>query len=395
MNRVLNKISRYTILQNTFKVIFSVLLCWSYFEFFINKEPIIFILCIFYISFFLFMLWVPKSWWNSSKYIFISSLLIGTVLIIHVLGMNVYGNVLLWPLVCLLAIAPNKFILTTALQALVAIIVVLWISRLTIFSYAPLLGLGGLYIGIRALSLLNEAYKTNQKQLVRLEKVHEELKTAHLELQEATLHSMQYAALTERTRIAREIHDGLGHQMTSLIVQLQALQFMLPKDPQTATQTVEKILNIARSGMQEIRVAVNEWTNDEKGLGIIAIRGFISQTDMNSTIHFNFIERSEFSDWSREVCIAIFRVLQESITNVLRHSNARDVEICIEENQHELFLVVSDNGQFTHEDSLHHGFGIKGMKERCRSVGGTCTFSKNEHGGLKMMAIFPLTNHES
>lgn len=67
--------------------------------------------------------------------------------------------------------------------------------------------------------------------LQELNKAHQELQEAHAELQEATMHSMKYAALEERMRLAREIHDGLGHQLTSLIVQLQALEIMLPGEP--------------------------------------------------------------------------------------------------------------------------------------------------------------------
>ncbi|EEM07908.1 sensor histidine kinase [Bacillus pseudomycoides] len=88
----------------------------------------------------------------------------------------------------------------------------------------------------------------------------------------------------------------------------------------------------------------------------------------------------------------MFRILQESITNVIRHSGANEVDVCIQEHAQELSLIVSDNGQFLSRNLYQNGFGVKGMIERCQSVGGTCNFSVNSDGGLKVEAIIPLMN---
>jgi signal transduction histidine kinase len=151
-------------------------------------------------------------------------------------------------------------------------------------------------------------------------------------------------------------------------------------------------LKIARKGMEEVRVTVREWAGDEKGLGIIALRGLLSQTAANSQIRFQFKEEGEVSEWPEDISIVVYRILQESITNVMRHSGASEVEVCIQETERELSLVVSDNGRFSDDTSSQNGFGIKGMIERCQSVGGTCTFSTNWQGGLMVKTIIPLTN---
>lgn len=355
-----------------------------------------------YITIYSFLFWVPKPWWSASKYMLISTLLISTVVAMYLLDLGYSSTLLLWPLVYLLAISPAKFILTTALQAfvtIVALLVILWINSFPNGDFFSLCALFIFLIGVytvgRVLSLLKETLQINQEQFLELEQIHEELKATHAELQKSTLQSMQYATFTERSRIAREIHDGLGHQMTSLIVQLQALELMLPNDPQTARKTVNQLLKIARLGMEEIRITVHEWENDEKGLGIIALRGFISQTASNSKIQFHLKEESEFSEWPENISITMFRILQESITNVIRHSGANEVEICIRENEQNLSLIISDNGRFANKDSFKNGFGIRGMIERCQSVSGTCTFTTNVHGGLTVTTSIPLTHLES
>jgi signal transduction histidine kinase len=86
---------------------------------------------------------------------------------------------------------------------------------------------------------------------------------------------MRYAALEERTRLAREIHDGIGHQLTSLIVQLQALEIMLPNNPEDASRAVTQMLGISRRAMAEVRLAVREWSSDEMGLGLVALKGLV------------------------------------------------------------------------------------------------------------------------
>jgi signal transduction histidine kinase len=388
----LNKLLERMYLQNAPQSLVSIAIIWIYYSQFINQGTKAVLICTCYSAIYLFMIWSPKRWLSAPRYTLVSIVLIGTVLLLHFLDAGFPGDKLLWPLVFLLAVAPGKFISTTSLQAIATIVVILELSWINTFPYETLLALGGLYIGIRGRSLFREVYQINKEHLVQLDKTHEELKAVHAELQEATLHSMQYAALTERTRLAREIHDGLGHQMTSLIVQLQALELMLPNDPYTAANTVTELLKIARKGMEEIRVTVREWTSDEKGLGIIALRGLLSQTAANSQIRFKLKEEGEFSEWPEDISIVIYRILQESITNVLRHSGASEVEVCIQESERELSLVVSDNGRFSDDTSSQNGFGVKGMIERCQAVGGTCTFSTNRQGGLKVKANIPLTN---
>jgi signal transduction histidine kinase len=388
----LNKLLERMYLQNAPQILVSIAIIWIYYRQFANQGPTALLISTCYSAIYLYMIWSPKRWWSAPRYTLVSIVLIGTVLLLHFLYSGFPGDKLLWPLVFLLAVAPEKFIRTTSLLAVATIVVILELSWINMFPYETMFALGGLFIGIRGRSLLREVYRINKEQLVWLDKAHEELKAAHAELQEATLHSMQYAALTERTRLAREIHDGLGHQMTSLIVQLQALELMLPNDPHTAANTVTELLKIARKGMEEVRVTVREWASDEKGLGIIALRGLLSQTMMNSQIKFQLNEKGEFSEWSEDISIIIYRILQESITNVMRHSGASEVVVCIQETEQELSLVVSDNGRFADNTSSQNGFGVKGMIERCQSVGGTCIFSTNRQGGLKVKAIIPLTN---
>jgi signal transduction histidine kinase len=201
---------------------------------------------------------------------------------------------------------------------------------------------------------------------------------------------MRYAALEERTRLAREIHDGIGHQLTSLIIQLQALEIMLPDNPKEASELVSQLLPIARRAMAEVRLAVREWSDDEMGLGLIALKGLVSQTQARSELHISFIQDSEITEWPVDTSIVLYRILQESLTNILRHSCAKSVTVYIREKEDKIVLVVSDDGQYTGEIPLIPGFGLKGLMERCQKHGGSCSISPEKPHGLRIEAILPI-----
>jgi signal transduction histidine kinase len=332
------------------------------------------------------LLWTRKSWWNGIKYASISAVIIAISLFLH----YIYGisdSSLLWPLVWILAMVYRDYGHISIIFASITIAAILFMVP---FSLEALFALVGLYLGISSRTIRQDAYRMSQLHLQELNEAHNELQEAHAELQEATVHSVRYAALEERTRLAREIHDGLGHQLTSLIVQLQALEIMVPGDPTGASKSITQLLYIARQAMAEVRTAVREWSNDEMGLGLIALKGLVSQTQGRSKIKFNFVSGSEITEWPIETSIVLYRVLQESLTNVLRHSNAKSVTVHLKEVDDQIVLTVSDNGTYTEDSPLTPGFGLKGIMERCRLYGGVCTITPERPNGLRIEATLPM-----
>jgi signal transduction histidine kinase len=334
-------------------------------------------------------IWSKKTKWNSMTYIFVSIFIIAV-------GMSLqycYGieaSTILWPLIWGFGAMPGSYNNLSVILAFLTTVVILAMSYTFPFPFGTLFNLVGVYLGIRSIRIRQDAYRTSQRHLYELNEAHRELQEAHAELQEASVYSMRYAALEERTRLAREIHDGIGHQLTSLIVQLQALEIMLPGDPEKASELVSQLLQISRQTMAEIRLAVREWSDDEMGLGLIALKGLISQTQARSTIQFSFIQESEITEWPIEISIVLYRVLQESLTNILRHSNAVSVEVRIKETNDKLALTISDNGQYTGDTPLTPGFGIKGIIERCKLQGGTCNIIPERPNGLRIEVILPI-----
>ena len=239
----------------------SILLCLFFYKSFAPYGTFAIWVCSIFVAIYLWMLNAPKYRWNEIKYLLFSSVLIILSCIVHFYYPS-YPNYVLLPLLIFLAAAEPKWARTTTVLAVTTGIILMLFTSSSMFPYQEILMITGIYVSVRSTSKLKEAYQKNQKQL-------KELDEAHAELQETTLLSMRYAAFAERTKLAREIHDGLGHQMTSLIVQLQALKIMLKKNPSAANESVDDLLKVARKGMEEIRTAVRDWTSDEKDLDLL------------------------------------------------------------------------------------------------------------------------------
>ncbi|WP_206870432.1 sensor histidine kinase [Clostridium zeae] len=336
----------------------------------------------------IFLILAKDTWWNNTKYILVWSVIIVSALGLRY-GYGIQASRLLWPMVWILGTLRKKYDKLSIILAVGIIGIIILITYPSGDIYNTFLALLGIFLGIRSIRIRREAYQTSNLHLQELNEAHRELQQAHMELQEASVHSMRYAALEERARLAREIHDGIGHQLTSLIVQLQALEIMMKSDPEKAGELVAKLLQISKRTMAEVRLAVKEWSDDEMGLGLVALKGLVSQTQARSSIKFDFYQDSEVSEWPVETSIVLYRILQESITNILRHSNAESVEVRIKETGDKIVLSVSDDGQHKGDIPLTYGFGMKGIIERCEALGGFCNITPEKPHGLRIEATLP------
>ncbi|KON88124.1 hypothetical protein AF332_15785 [Sporosarcina globispora] len=346
------------------------------------KDIRVIIIYMAFMAAYMLMMVSPKSWWNEKKYFISVCAIAGNALIIHF----IYGypdHRILWPLLYILGIAEPKWSRTTDILAVITLITIFFMMMLDKVSYGALAAAVLMYFAVRNQSLLRDAHRTNQKQLAQLN-------ASYSELQQTSVQAMGYAALTERTRLAREIHDGLGHQMTSLIVQLQALKLMIPRDPAAASKNIDELLKVARKGMVEIRLAVKEWSEEEKGHGSIALKGLVSQFEANSLIRIEYKEIGSITEWTVERSVIFYRILQEALTNILKHSGANKVNVLLEEENGHVKLIITDDGHFSGDKPLDLGFGLRGMIERCKSAGGNILFTPNTPHGLRIEAVIPL-----
>lgn len=397
---------------------------------------------------YLYMLWARRGKRQQIARLAAAVLLITIVATGHFAaqGQPHYG--LLWPLIAFLAMIRRPYEPAARVLVFLTGLEIVIFSYNGLFPYENILAVCGIYLTIRSRGHLRDAFRVIQNQLSELNRAHSELQLAHKELQEASMNSMRYAALSERTRIARDIHDGLGHQLTSLIVQLQALELMLDNKPEAAHEAVGRLLDTARAGMQEVRAAVSEWKEDEGGLGVAALHGLVYQTSANTKLRVHWEADSELSEWAPETAIALYRTLQEALTNILRHAEATEVTVKLAETDSQIHMTIADNGNWR-EGTLENlelqqvygaesrngarsghdvksvryaknvynakaehgpeekdgaesghgagpaphattGSGQRGIAERCAAIGGTARFEQGVPSGLVIKVILPI-----
>jgi signal transduction histidine kinase len=341
---------------------------------------------------YLAILWIPESWWTVARHTLAVFLVITLVSLFHLSSPSstIPESLLLIPLVLLLAREQERHPRYFVALAVLTLVAMSLMAPTGTFLLNVLPVVIALYMSVRAINIYKAANRISLRHIEELNVAHQELQQTNAALQEATVHSMRYAALAERVRLAQDIHDGLGHELTSLIVQLQALEIMLPADPGRAARTVPGILDVARKAMTEVHQVVKTWREEETSDGLIALQGLIGQSAAHVPFTISFKHDKDLSNWPVEVSVALYRILQEALTNVLRHAKASTVDVQIQEQLHQVLLTVSDDGSYTDNMSLTPGYGMKGMMERCQSLGGVFHSSLNPPHGLNIQVALPI-----
>jgi signal transduction histidine kinase len=338
------------------------------------------------------ILWFPEERWTLKKHVLSLCLVLAAVILLHFSPPPAAPaeSLLLIPFILLLARERDerqRYLLVLAFISM-AVMCILTPEVAFLVSVMPIVI--ALYMSVRAINIYKAAYRLSLQNLAELNAAHRELKRTHAALQESTIDSMRYAALAERTRLAQDIHDGLGHQLTSLIVQLQALEIMLPTEPSRAAALVPGMLGVARASMGEVHKAVKTWREEEGSDGLVALQGLISQSADHAAFQLSYTLDADGSNWPVALSAALYRILQEALTNILRHARASSVNVDLHEETDQVILTVSDDGCYTADRPLVPGYGLQGMQERCQAMGGSCQFSQNDLHGLKIKVILPL-----
>jgi signal transduction histidine kinase len=177
----------------------------------------------------------------------------------------------------------------------------------------------------------------------------------------------QTAREEERAQVGRDIHDSVGHKLTALLMQLEV--FRLQADAGTASRVLE-LKELAKESLEETRSAVKSLKHHEAG-GLSAILGLIRKLEAESFFRVNFtVKHGALSaPLSNPQSIAVYRAVQEALTNIMRHSTARDAEIIFEAPGGGVFRFEVIN---TRKESkpIREGFGLRSMRERIETAGG-------------------------
>jgi signal transduction histidine kinase len=217
-----------------------------------------------------------------------------------------------------------------------------------------------------------------------------ELETANSHLQEHANQIEELTVVRERNRFAREIHDGLGHYLTVIHMQIQAAKAVMETNPDKAMNTLINAQKQSQEALMDVRRSVA--TLRDNNAARIPLEERIIQLVASSSTDSLIITNEIVGDpriGSAQLELTVFRIIQESIQNCIKHARATKLQISIDYSISGILrLFVHDNG--IGRSKIQKGFGLRGIEERVKQFGGIVNYQSKENEGFMIEVELPL-----
>ena len=190
----------------------------------------------------------------------------------------------------------------------------------------------------------------------------------------------------ERRRIRRDLHDGLGPEMAGVVYQLETAKLLVEPDPTGARERIDSVRDHVQDIVADVRRLVHELRPpalDDRGL-VGAVRQLAEHQPLPVSV-----EADDVGDLSAAVEVAAYRIVAESLTNVVRHASASSAQVRLARTGTELVVDVTDDGVGVGED-VQAGVGLLSLRERAAELGGRTDVSCPPAGGTVVRAVLPL-----
>ena len=221
-----------------------------------------------------------------------------------------------------------------------------------------------------------------------------DLQAANAALKAAHQKEKELAIAEERMRLARDIHDGLGHHLTVLSIQLQAAEKLVERNPQAAAEAMRVSRGEAQAALEEVRrsVGVMRQSPAESQPLVEMIASLVHDFDEHTGLQSDFEHSGtpiELSDFAGQT---LFRTVQESLTNIQKHARGvKHIQVKLEYSAEAIRLVVSDDGQqLADAPPVQSGYGLKGLRERVDQLGGEFCCGPDSSSGFQVDVSIPL-----
>ncbi len=212
-----------------------------------------------------------------------------------------------------------------------------------------------------------------------VERSNQSLKLSQLEVQ-------RLAQSAERERIGRDLHDVLGHTLSLIVMKSELASRLFDHDPNAAAVQIREVEKVARDALGQIRVAVA----GIRLAGLVAelANARLSLMSADIQLHYQLTPVELASEVETVLALAV----REAVTNIIRHSNAKRVEIELTRNKNTLQLQISDDGKNT---LVTPGHGLSGMRERLELLGGRLEIDTGPHGGVRLNLSCPISENKN
>ncbi len=221
-------------------------------------------------------------------------------------------------------------------------------------------------------------------------KSREKLAATNVQLREYALKIEQLAIVQERNRIAREIHDSLGHSLIVFNLHLEAAMRLMSSDPEEAKDLLMEAKQVSATALQEVRQSVSALRTDPlQGRSLTTVIQLLIDDFQRSTGIVPLCKIQINQPLSGTIQLAVYRIVQEALTNICKYAEATQVSIHLGTSL-DLKLMIQDNGKGFDIHQNITGFGLRGMEERTLSQLGKFKVISTPGNGCQITACFPL-----
>lgn len=243
--------------------------------------------------------------------------------------------------------------------------------------------------------LITQTRLNEQRSRENAERLTRDLEAANRQLAEYASQAEELAATQERNRLARDIHDNLGHYLTIVNVQIEAARVTCESDPARALDALDKAQDMARKGLNSVResVAALRVSPVENRPLEDAIAELVDESRTTGIVtEFHLLGDSRPVE--SKSALALYRAAQEGLTNVRKHADASHVDVTLDLSQPDhLRLSILDDGAGASDTS--RGFGLMGIRERVQLLGGEFKVETEVGKGFRLEVSIPVAENPS
>jgi signal transduction histidine kinase len=209
------------------------------------------------------------------------------------------------------------------------------------------------------------------------------------------------AVETERNRIARDIHDTVAQSLFGIVYSLDACITMLPQQADDVKKELIDLRSLANTAHDEVRRSIFDLWPSALNIELFMadLTNYVSGCCRPRTFSIIFNNHGDFNSLSSGMRRTVYRMAQEALANSARHSGAQSARLCLTVTDDEVYLVVSDEGKgfdpsiaLSRSQNREH-FGLHGIQERARAMGGDCEINSQPNAGARIMIQLPNNGH--
>lgn len=256
--------------------------------------------------------------------------------------------------------------------------------------------------------LIEERFERNEL-VKKLALTNSELEETHRQLEQSLVQEQELAILRERTRLAREMHDTIGHALVLISVKLEAAQRLRERDPERCDGELEATKGIARETMTALRLSIADLRSPVLEHEPInnALSRSARELAQRSGLRVTYTLQADIERLPEPIEETLWKVSQEAFANIEKHAHASHVQVRISWHDEKLIMLIEDDGiglppqlyQSQQDASLEYSspeghYGLRGMIERVEAIGGQLTLHSGEKQGTTIEIELPLARRE-